>query len=183
MKGIYALFLCLPAALACGQDIPNDKRIEGLYQAGSTHSDKAVATIVATNTIGQQASVEYVAGKSVTLLPGFKTNRTTVFSASIKAMSLSIAPLSVGEGKKGLMLHPNPIEDVVTVTYSLNQQTRVTLIVSDERGSVLAKIVDGELQSEGTHKVDWRGGMLATGKYICTLYTDQKANSVNLIKK
>jgi chitodextrinase len=70
--------------------IPNCKSVYSLVKnkdnlSGSTTNliFSASQTISATNIISSQATVAYKAAKSVTLLPGFQANSSTVFSATI----------------------------------------------------------------------------------------------------
>ncbi len=53
------------------------------YPNGTAITLKAPNTITAANSIGTNANVTYQAGKSVTLLPGFKVEKTTVFRAQL----------------------------------------------------------------------------------------------------
>jgi parallel beta-helix repeat protein len=53
------------------------------YPNGTAITLKAPNTITAANSIGTNASVTYQAGKSITLLPGFKVEKTTVFRAQL----------------------------------------------------------------------------------------------------
>ena len=80
-------------------------------------------------------------------------------------------------------IYPNPFSDQITINFSIEKNTRVTVEIFNITGSRITTLVDAELEA-GKHYIQWDGGDetgngASPGVYLCTLRT----NSVNTTKK
>jgi len=78
-------------------------------------------------------------------------------------------------GIKGFQLHqnyPNPFNPTTTITYSLPEQTRVTLSIYNQIGQRIALLYSGEMNA-GTHSAVWNASNFASGVYFYELRTDR----------
>ena len=66
---------------------------------------------------------------------------------------------------------PNPFNPVTTITYELAAETRVSLKVYNVLGSEVAALVD-DVESAGSHRVEFNGADLPSGVYLCKLRTE-----------
>ncbi len=76
--------------------------------------------------------------------------------------------------------YPNPFGASTTITYSLPQESPVTLSVFNSLGEQVATLVNGE-QSAGIHSVDFSGGELPNGVYYYRLTAGKISQSMNLV--
>ena len=182
MKAILVSALCLHSALAIAQGTSESRLINTDYKAGSTHTEQALRTLSATNKLGAESQVDYKAGQAVVLLPGFEAKAGSVFVAHIGDVSI-IASVEGQEAPLTVTVYPNPFEETTTISYSLLKSARVTLFVSDAKGAIVGRLVDGQQQDAGRHDVEWRGGLLSAGTYICTLDADQQRVSNRIVRK
>jgi hypothetical protein len=184
MKLILASALCLLGTLALGQNLPTNRLVSTDFRAGSRTIEQAVDRLTATNTIYTTAWAEYKAGQAVMLSPGFEAKSGSTFVAYIDNTFLSAKSETISEELvESLAAYPNPFENAITITYVLPKSTQVTLFISDEKGAIIARLVDGQEQEAGKHKIEWQGSLLQTGKYICILDANNKRIAANLLKK
>ena len=73
---------------------------------------------------------------------------------------------------------PNPFNPTTTITYSIPQNSYVTLKIYDILGSEVANLVNGEVEA-GVHKVNFNAVGLNSGVYFYTI----KAGNFNETKK
>lgn len=182
MKAFFISAFCLCGTFVMAQEVTQSRLIETAFQAGSTHVEQAVGTLSATNKVAETAQVEYKAGQSVVLLPGFEAKAGAVFVAHVGEVSI-IATVEGQVEPMTITAYPNPFEDVTTLSYTLTKAARVSLFISDAKGAILSRLVDNTAQEAGRHEVEWRGGMLAAGTYICTVSADQQQVSNRLVRK
>lgn len=168
------LSLC---SLAQGPAHKQSLRIQISYQNSGQHLEQAIETIEAVNTIGQSATVEYRAGRSVTLQPGFEAKTGSTFIANIKPVDAN------GERPLQLAAFPNPFEHTTTIEYYLPADGTVNLWVTDAQGKVVEQLVQGENQPAGRHKINWKAGAISSGVYIPVVEANQQKAVSRLIKK
>lgn len=139
--------------------------------------EQAIEAIEAVNTIEATTNVEYQAGRSVTLLPGFRANRGGTFMAQIKAVE--------GQGDNVLRLtaYPNPFEQSTTIEYNLPADGKVNVWITDSQGKVVGKLVQEETQSAGKHAVDWKPESANVGVYIPIVEVNKQRAAGRVIKK
>lgn len=182
MKAILVSALCLHGVLAMAQDAPESRLIKADFRAGSTHTEQAVRTLSANNKLETDSQVDYKAGQSVVLLPGFEAKAGSVFVAHVGEVSI-IATVEGQPEPLTIQAYPNPFEETTTISYTLSKSARVTLFISDVKGAVVGQLVDNQLQEAGRHDVEWRGGRLAAGTYMCILDADSQRVSNRLVQK
>jgi hypothetical protein len=74
--------------------------------------------------------------------------------------------------------YPNPFNPITTITYSIPQNSFVTLKVYNVLGSEVAELVNGQVEA-GVHKVNFNGFDLNSGVYFYTI----KAGNFSETKK
>ncbi|HTX18572.1 MAG TPA: alpha-amylase family glycosyl hydrolase [Bacteroidota bacterium] len=67
--------------------------------------------------------------------------------------------------------YPNPFNPATAIRFSIPRSERVTLIVYDILGRVVAVLANGNL-SAGSHTVEFDGRSLSSGVYLCRLSTE-----------
>jgi len=75
---------------------------------------------------------------------------------------------------------PNPINDLATITFSLEEKSSVQIRIMDISGKQVALIADSHYNA-GDHKFDFSGAGLKKGLYICVINTDNKIFSKKII--
>src|SRR5436190_22699375 len=66
--------------------------------------------------------------------------------------------------------HPNPFNPNTTIRFVLPAQMRVTIVVHDVSGRVVAKLID-EVRERGAHNITWNAQGLASGVYFAHMRT------------
>lgn len=182
MKTILVFGLCCISTWAFAQGVSSSRSITVDFKAGSSHVEQAVETLQATNKLETATQVDYKAGRSVVLLPGFEAKAGALFVAHVGAVSI-IATVDGQTEPLIIQAYPNPFDETTTISYTLNKAARVSLHISDVKGSLISQLVDNDQQEAGVHTVEWRGGLLAAGAYICTLNADEQQVSNRLVRK
>jgi len=80
---------------------------------------------------------------------------------------------------------PNPFNPSTEITFSLNAERRVRLIVFDAAGRLVSRLAD-RVMAAGEHTVNWNGrdtagAAVASGVYFCRLDTGRGSGSVKLV--
>ena len=143
--------------------------------------EQAEVSLVASNVISASQQIEYRAGKSVLLTPGFEAKAGSVFAAHTDYIGTNI-----GEGISEHLLiktYPNPFTEKATIVYQLANTAFTNLFISNADGKVVGKLVDNQLQQAGRYEVEWRPDQLPTGSYICTLEAGKQHISSHIIRK
>ncbi len=182
LRIVLSTLCCSFTYVAQAQEVPQSRSITNNFTSGSTHLEQAFTTLSATNKIAPFAQIEYKAGQSITLSPGFEAKAGAGFVAHIGVVSI-IATVEGQTDPLTITTYPNPFEETTTISYTLSKAARVTLFISDINGAILSRIVDNTAQEAGRHAVEWRGGVLAAGTYICTVKADQQQVSNRLVRK
>jgi hypothetical protein len=76
---------------------------------------------------------------------------------------------------------PNPAERSTTISYTLANTASVSLTVTDTKGSVVARLVDGARQEHGQHSVEFNAANLPNGTYFYTLTADGTSVTKRLV--
>jgi hypothetical protein len=181
MKKLFFVLLCLSfSKIAIAQDVQNSLSINETYYRGTVQDKKAFDNIKAYNQIEPTAKVQYQAGKSVKLLPGFQAKANANFKAFI-------APVTANRESEGVVMtlsaYPNPFVESTEIEYFLPAATKVNLSVSNITGQDVATLIQNEYQEAGMHKVKFTAYNLVEGGYQYTLKTDETTLSKRLVKK
>ncbi|GAB4048002.1 T9SS type A sorting domain-containing protein [Spirosoma litoris] len=143
--------------------------------------EQAVKSLIASNIVSVSQQVEYRAGKSILLNPGFEAKAGSIFAAHTEYTAINL-----GDGHSDHLLiktYPNPFVEKTTIVYQLASTAVTNLFISDAEGKVVGRLVNNQLQQAGRYEVEWLADQLPTGAYICTLEAGQQHISNRLIRK
>lgn len=175
---LLLLFVGCCLTLPClAQQPQRTLRIQLSYENSDQRLEQAVETIVATSKIGKVANVEYRAGQSITMLPGFEAQNGSTFLAQVKEVQVN------GEPSLQLAAFPNPFEQSTTIKYYLPADGKVNLWVTDAQGKVVGQLLRDENQSAGQHNLEWKPTSLSDGVYIPILEVNQQRAVSRIVKK
>ncbi len=107
------------------------------------------------------------------ILQATKTNLSTV----------GIIEMSSFDNK--LKLYPNPFNNFTSLSYSLEKDAQVKIVISDLNGRIVTNLLD-EKQFAGEHTLKWdatdfRGKHVNNGIYFCTLNTGNNTSTIKLV--
>ena len=163
----------------CGHTLKMTKRIE----RGATNYSQAIETMTALNVIDRDARADYQAGRSITLLPGFKAEAGATFAAQVKSSSCEqFTALKAEESQLTLTAYPNPFVESTVIRYRLQQASPVYLSILDEQGKVVEVLVDGKSQEAGLHEFTYRNSSLSESLYLYSLRTKAGVITKRLLK-
>ncbi|GAB3576017.1 hypothetical protein GCM10027578_41060 [Spirosoma luteolum] len=177
MRGIILVVACLSAWAAHAQSPRQSVRIQISYEQGTRHLEQAVAFIEAVNTIQASTAVDYQAGRSVSLLPGFEAQTGSTFSAFIKPVAAE------NETPLQLAAYPNPFEQTTLIEYYLPADGKVNLWIMDAQGKPIRQLVDAQDQKAGKYQIEWKAESVSAGIYVPVLESNQQRTSSRLVKK
>ena len=177
MRLLLLLMACCSVLTSLAQSSVQKLRIQISYEKAGQYLEQAVETIEATNIVGRVSSVEYRAGQSVTMLPGFEAQNGSTFIAQIKNVEAN------GETSLQLTAFPNPFEQSTTIKYYLPSDGTVNLWITDAQGKIVGKLVEAENQSAGQHTLVWTPTSLAEGVYIPIIEANQQKAVNRIVKK
>jgi hypothetical protein len=184
---ISACFI-FPDVPVFAQKVIPDQSVLTASLSGANVTEKAVQDITAYNYI-RSGSVKYVAGHSIHLKPGFHVASGANFYAKIEPVEQGSDRLSAEEASEenevgfGLTAYPNPFSDDTMIEYSLPESGLVSVIVFDDKGSEVARIVEKQVQAKGKHKVTFASKHLAAGVYICAVNTPSGRKVQKIVKQ
>lgn len=78
--------------------------------------------------------------------------------------------------------YPNPFQSITTLSFELNSEAGVTMVVYDQLGRILETIADG-IYPGGSYAIQWDGSLFPDGTYYCQLKTDQGFNKTIKLQK
>jgi hypothetical protein len=76
---------------------------------------------------------------------------------------------------------PNPFAAATTIRFALGSTEHVTLLVRNELGAEIARLVDEELPP-GWHEIRWDAPELSTGVYYVTVQAGATTNTIPVLK-
>jgi hypothetical protein len=175
---VLALF-CFSTSLALAQPQQANRVLAATYYP--QRLEQAVESLMASNIVSASQQVEYRAGKSVVLAPGFVAEAGSVFAAHTEYVGITMDDTH----SEHLLVstYPNPFVERTTIVYQLASTTHTNLYVSDAHGKVVGRLVDNQLQQAGRYKVEWRTDQLPAGSYVCTLEAGKQQLSSHLVRK
>jgi Peptidase family C25/Propeptide_C25/Peptidase family C25, C terminal ig-like domain/Secretion system C-terminal sorting domain len=81
----------------------------------------------------------------------------------------------------GVNVYPNPVSDNATVNFSIEEQSDVTLYVTDAQGRTVQTLQQTTVMNQGTHRVEWNAATLASGIYFLNVNVNGKNNVQRII--
>jgi flagellar hook assembly protein FlgD len=127
------------------------------------------------------SKTQYVSGISVvTFIDGSKSNTGNIVSDEDVVTSGSLtSPFT------SIEVYPNPFRDVTNISFDLNEESTVTLVIYDMSGKKVISLLDRKLPA-GTHQIKWygtsgKGETLESGVYIYRLISDNNIETGRLI--
>ncbi len=140
-------------------------------------------------------SVEFLAGESIVLQPGFSATSTATFLANIVACvpsplqeipvepNLLLAKTSSTDplASPTLNIYPNPTTGLVQIEYTLPTTTNVQLQLFDANGQLIQTIVPASNQAAGNHQKSLDVSAYTPGIYYTVFSTPQQNNTQKLV--
>ncbi|GAB3955440.1 hypothetical protein GCM10028805_43050 [Spirosoma harenae] len=143
--------------------------------------EQATESLIAGNIVSVSQQVEYRAGKSVVLTPGFEAKPGSIFAARTEYVGIKL-----GEGQADHLLvksYPNPFVERTTIVYQLANTAVTNLFIRNAEGKIVGKLVENQLQQAGRYEVEWRADQVPVGQYICTLEAGNQHLSSQIVRK
>jgi hypothetical protein len=81
----------------------------------------------------------------------------------------------------GLSVSPNPVRENATISFSINKDQKVQLMVFDVKGKLISKLYDGNAEAGRKYEFEWNAGSLIPGTYIGRLVIQNEVISKNII--
>jgi hypothetical protein len=162
---------------------PEDRIVYGvidaedvLYQAGGNISSNAQ---IINNSI-----VEYKAGETITLRPGFRVNRNSTFSTTIENCVVPAA-LSLEENSRlplsQFQVFPNPAKEEAFISLNLEEATFLQVHLSNLQGQQLQTIIPGQVFSAGAYRQSVNLRNYPSGLYLITFLTSDEVFSEKIM--
>ncbi len=104
-----------------------------------------------------------------------KLDKTTKIVVASLATWAELMPVSVTEfnsSVKTLSNYPNPCSNSTNFSFELNNNSNVTLRITDLAGKVIATIMDNELKTAGIYDIPFDASSLTSGLYLYNLTTE-----------
>jgi len=83
--------------------------------------------------------------------------------------------------KDNLNISPNPLESNAVITYTLKENSNVTMEILDLSGRLVVSLVN-EIQQQGKQRIEFNTMGLPAGIYFCVLKTNQGIQTKKMIK-
>lgn len=177
MRIFFTIVGCYITLTASAQTIGQKVRIQLDYERSGQYVQEATEAVEAVNKVGKAIDLEYRAGKTVVLLPGFEAKKGSVFVANIRPVSANV------EKRLELSAFPNPFEQITTIKYYLPANGKVSMWVVDMQGKLIYRLIDDKEQAAGEHEITWDAGHIANGVYLPIIESNQQRVSGRVVKK
>ena len=149
---------------------------------------RAQRTINSDGVVNVGKDVEFYAGESITLEPGFTVEGGATFSAKIQNCvessprnNLSIEQDSEINTEVYLTVYPNPTNEIVSLKFSLNESSTVSITIFNSSGELVKKVAERTLLNKGTHNSTVNVKDLVAGIYSIQLLTNNIKIARNLV--
>ena len=100
----------------------------------------------------------------------------------IRYTDLTLGTLDFDVAENKIIVYPNPIVSDATFSYTLQEDSVISISIVDMMGRVVKTIRSNELQSAGEHNQNVTVGELSSGNYLLVFTSPKGAQSVKLIK-
>lgn len=174
MRTLFIVISILLATAATAQDVAKYQYIWLTYAPNGAYVEQAIETIEAVSKIPTITTVEYRAGQSIVLQPGFQANAGAVFTAYIRPIS---------DVSLKIRAYPNPFDQSAIIDFTLPNAAMVNLFIVNEKGQIVRRLVENSQLSAGQHQFEWKAEAVSPGVYIPVLKTERQQISDRLIKR
>lgn len=173
-----------PIALTLNLDLPDG-------------TQQAIEDIVSTTQITAGSTVDFRAGKFITLQPGFHAEAGATFSASIEnclennfnnnesAVFSHIIPAPTPPvylpSSLQLAVSPNPIFSTGNITYELPNSGNTDLYLTDLQGKRIKNLITNTTQETGHHQLTFAAENIPKGLYLLHLQTPLHSTTTKII--
>ncbi|TGD56957.1 T9SS type A sorting domain-containing protein [Flavobacterium humi] len=120
-------------------------------------------------------------GKLLAIGSSFDGNSRLITLA--RYTNVTLGTLDFSEGKKALLIYPNPIENEANFEYTLANPEKITITILDFQGKAVKNIVSGQYQDAGKQKLLFSTEGLSSGNYIVRIASESGSQSVHILKK
>ncbi|MGK0136587.1 MAG: hypothetical protein ACI9DJ_000027 [Algoriphagus sp.] len=163
---------CLGIDLNCASDT-----LDLIKETLADGAFKAKMRIKSESLLPNTTNISFTAGNSIVLLPGFEVSAQAVFTADIEnCIQVAFQANQVSEKKKvqEVSMGPGILENdsrqgIKKVIFRLNEAGDVKLILKDDKGKILAIIIDSYYQNLGTQIKYIPTNRLKAGTYTIEL--------------
>lgn len=175
----------------------SDLTLTGASPTSSTY--EVSNTITSTQTIDKTADVTYSAGNLVRLLPGFRAHTGADFVAEIDGCSgsnytafasniigndspkeIGINRLDTRSETTSLTAVPNPFQGTTTLSFQLEEQAEIDLVIFDLNGRKVQQLATGN-REQGTHQFDWNAAGVPPGVYLARLVFGNQLQTIRVV--
>lgn len=161
----------------------------------------ASSSITASNTIQSGASAVYSAPTSIRLEQGFRAQSGSNFRINFGGCSsyvsnsrlaspesnIEINNLTNSEptafNRKNVKIFPNPFTEYFTIEFELEEDSEVTLIISDAKGNEISRIFDKSRLKKGINHSNFGKSDLSSGLYFYSIATNRSILYGKIIKR
>lgn len=81
-----------------------------------------------------------------------------------------------------IQIFPNPSNISISIDIELNEESEITVIISDERGNIIKTLTKNEIRSKGVHNFEYNLNSIPQGNYLIGVYDKKKMISKRFIK-
>lgn len=144
-----------------------------------TQTFAASNTIESTSMIQANANVSFYAGQSITLKNGFHAKQNATFFALLQDCNQT-APnrpnsehpkVYLPEKTSDLQVSPNPFGQQTNISYRLEQDSELELLLFDLKGRMVRTILPTTYQQAGSYQLELQQKNLTEGLYLIRLKT------------
>lgn len=177
MRALFTIVGCYLTLTAYAQTANQRVRVQLDYEKSGQYLQEATETVEAANKVGKSIDLEYRAGKTVVLLPGFEAKTGSVFVANVRPV--------LANAEKGLELtaYPNPFEQTTTISYYLPADGKVNLWIVDTQGKLIQRLINNQEQAAGKHEFNWHADSESSGVYFPVVESNKQKVTVRIVKK
>ena len=101
----------------------------------------------------------------------------------IRYTDLTLGTLEFDVAENKIMVYPNPIQSEATFSYTLQEDSVISISIVDMMGRVVKTIRSNEMQSSGDYNQNVAIGELPSGNYLLVFSSPKGTQSVKLIKR
>ncbi|CAN1551481.1 Delta-60 repeat [Flavobacteriaceae bacterium] len=114
---------------------------------------------------------------------GYTFTGSKYIGALIRYTDIALGTLDFAVAENKILVYPNPIESEATFSYTLEEDSVISITVTDMMGRVVKTIRSYELQNSGNYKQKVALGEMASGNYLLVFSSPKGTQSIKLIKK